>query len=393
MPKQSKIIYLRLATADPKVTDGFPAKCWLLSACSTYRQLELYGFLAEGVTKDESLGKLFAKLEPQDGNVFDFELAVSLPDLFPNIDGKLEYFLDVLGNQGSKETIAVSNQMARIRYKRNGEDYLALLPRYKLGMTEWFKQVGIPENSPVDLLKTTVAWRTSISGISAELAIENNIEERIEQFVCLLNRFLSANLAISREDQPPYLTPAYSRSSFDFIYFILQGKVKGTFGHGRITGNLKTVMLNPEDVNSSQLLTLSKIARGEENLSASRALLYSARSFLRSGSLPYALLQMVVAAEIATTRYVHRRWIEEGVSKSKLKEYEKDVTYSQMLNIHLIALSPDNKKPDSELVGDINGARDLRNDFMHEGIFNVHREGLEKLYSSTRRYLDYIDSL
>jgi hypothetical protein len=393
MTKRSSIIYLRLATPDPKATEGFREKCWLLSACSTYRQLELYGFLAEGITKDESLGKLFADIEPKDDGTFDLELALTLPDLFPNMETKLEYFLEVSDSEGQKETVAVSNQMARIRYKRSEQDYLALLPRYKLGRGDWFQKVGIPENSPVDLLKTTVAWRSYISGTTAEHAIESNLEERIERFVSLLNRFLSANLAISREDQPPYLTPSYSRSTFDFIYFILQGKVEDKFAHGRISANLKTITLNPDNVDSSQLVTLLRIARGEENLAVSRALLYSARSFLRSGSLPYALLQMVVAAEIATTRYIHRRWIETGVSKSKLQDYEKDVTYSQMLNIHIVALTPDSKKPDSSLLGEMNLARSMRNDSMHEGVFTVRQEELESLYSSTRKYLDYIDSL
>lgn len=387
------LIYLRLATPDPKITKGFADKCWLLSACSTYRELELFGFLAEGITKDASVGKICADINPKDDGTFDLELAVILPDLFPNIESKLEYSLQVSDGNGHLESILVSNQMARIRYKRNGQDYQALLPRYKLGEKEWLQSVGIPDNSPFDLLKTSVAWRTNISGTTAEDAIEMSIEQRIEQFVFLLNQFLNANLAISKEDQPPYLTPVYSRSTFDFMFFILRGKATDKFCHGRLVGNLKAVTLNPDDVGSTQLPAFLKIASGQESLSVSRALLHSARSFLRTGSLPYSLLQMVVAAEIATSRYVHKRWIETGVSKSKLRDYEKDVTFSQMLNIHIIALTPDDKKPDFTLLGKINLARNLRNDFMHEGTFSAPQDEMEALYNFTKKYLDYIDSL
>jgi len=50
-------------------------------------------------------------------------------------------------------------------------------------------------------------------------------------------------------------------------------------------------------------------------------------------------------------------------------------------------------KPDRALLGQLNRARGLRNDFMHEGIFKVDRAEMEALVRATEDYLAYIDKL
>lgn len=393
MKKSSPIINVLLIAPNAEPVADFPNHSWLLSAISTFPSLEVIGYLAEGVRKDVSLGIFFADLEAKNDGTFDLELGVTLADLFPNLNGKLEYSLSLIDDNRINQEIAISNQMVRIRYKVNSEDYLALAPRYVLKDFDLLKKLKFPENPPVDLLKTTISWRTILSGNTAEEALENSLIDSTQTFVKLINRFIAANLALSREDQPPYLVSDYSFSSFDFIYFIIRGKDQSKLGHGRISNNLKAIALNPGNYDSIQSANLLKFIDGERVVSTPRALLISARTFLRNGNHSYALLQMVIAAEVATTQFVHKQWKENGVSNSKLKEYEKDITYSQMLNIHLYSLSPKDKKPDSNLIGDLNRARDLRNDFMHEGTFVVQQQELERLYLSTFSYLEYIESL
>ena len=107
----------------------------------------------------------------------------------------------------------------------------------------------------------------------------------------------------------------------------------------------------------------------------------------------YVLLLSVIAAEVATQRFVHKRLLGSSVSKNKLDEFEKDLTYSLMLNVVLISVTPENMKPDKELLGKMNRARSLRNGYMHNGELPDDPKEIMDLYEHTKKFVKYLRDL
>jgi hypothetical protein len=90
---------------------------------------------------------------------------------------------------------------------------------------------------------------------------------------------------------------------------------------------------------------------------------------------------------------VKQRLIASGVAKSKWEKLKSDVTYSQMLNLYLFALCPNDDKPDSQTLGDLNRARGLRNEIMHEGVVEVSKSDLERVLKATEKHLAYLERI
>jgi hypothetical protein len=105
------------------------------------------------------------------------------------------------------------------------------------------------------------------------------------------------------------------------------------------------------------------------------------------------LLHLAIAAELATTRYVHAEYIARGVSKTKLDNSKTEIAFSIMLNIEIPALSPPDQKPDRQLLGKIDRIRTLRNDLMHYGRFASTQSELRELYSASKQFIEYLDTI
>ena len=69
------------------------------------------------------------------------------------------------------------------------------------------------------------------------------------------------------------------------------------------------------------------------------------------------------------------------------------MTFGLLLNVQLPALAPPGRKPDPEVLGMINRARDLRNPFMHEGAFSSTRAELYEIYNAARALVEYLRAL
>jgi hypothetical protein len=104
----------------------------------------------------------------------------------------------------------------------------------------------------------------------------------------------------------------------------------------------------------------------------------------------YSVLLAVVAAEIATRRFVVERYLALGVSNKKLKDYEGDYKFSMLLNVEMFALTPPDMKPDRTLVGGVDRARQLRNDYMHNGKQVEDKNVAATVLRDVTDYINYI---
>jgi hypothetical protein len=363
----------------------------MLSTASSYYDFRGYFFLAPHLKKDASLGVLFQNIHPKDGNQFQLELGVVLPDLFPNLEGHPEFVLSV-SHEGSTRELCFSNVMARLRYVKDDLSLHALVPRRDLKKVREGKIDFIPQDASVELLRTFATSRFDINGSTAEEALETHCESCIHDMVARLSRCLKALPFVDLAPGRIY-SVAYSRVNSPQFYFILKGESEESLGHGWISPHVGKSTLNPPDLPNDKATLLKEYVSGMKTLDDIESLLHSAQTFFDAGVIEYVLLLSVIAAEVATQRFVHKRLLSSSVSKEKLKEAEKDLTYSLMLNVVLFAVTPDNKKPDRDLIGKMNRVRSLRNDYMHNGKLPTDHEEVRGLFESTKRFVEYLREL
>jgi hypothetical protein len=101
-------------------------------------------------------------------------------------------------------------------------------------------------------------------------------------------------------------------------------------------------------------------------------------------------LQIMIAVEIAAKRVVHRLLMRGGVSKGTLKDYDRELQFGLVLNVHLVSLCPENLKPDETLLERINWGRKLRNKLMHDANFSANRQELRELHHTASKFLAFL---
>jgi len=407
----SLILYMQLYVPKISSVPSLAGKSWLLSAASRLKDRDVYAFADPSIKKDLKLGRVFSNISPKDIDEFTLELGVALPDLFPNLEDKPEFAVEIPSG-GEKYLLCVSNRMAKLRFVE-GSDYChIIIPASSEGTKTEEKNDGkaevpsaptageiqisspksfsIPESAHAEFLKTTVTVRFTIHGVDVEDALSKELENKILLFIDLLNKFALANLMV-KKDQPGITTPIYDRQTFDSMYMIVQGKEEEKIGLGRIALNLAKLNLNPASYTPLESKTLTDYLNGENEVDEAQRFLLSAKSYMDGGLLHASLLHLAIAAEIATTRYVRIKMLAAGISKTKLGEISEDLTFSKMLNVDVFLVSPADKKPDKDLVGKINEIRRMRNKLMHEGFFDADNVKLREMYLSARAFISYLE--
>ena len=83
-----------------------------------------------------------------------------------------------------------------------------------------------------------------------------------------------------------------------------------------------------------------------------------------------------------------------GTSNKKIKENEKDISFSQLLNLHLFSMRKVSLLNDSaQLIGKINWARGHRNDVVHQGTLQskVTKEEVGEAIETASLLIDFIN--
>lgn len=388
---KSNLLMARLVTPEPRQSSRLdPGKTLLLSSVLNSNAYNTLIFLAPHMVKDPSIGQLFERIEPDKNSQFTIEVGVELPDMLPNINDQADYAAEI-NLDGDCRTLCVSNQMLRIDYLQEEELRIAILPSSNLPLLD-DKKIEIPNGSdaPVKHLKTMVSSRYVISGKTAEAALENDIQGVIDSLLELVNTFLQSIQMLCSGNEYPALPSSYDQSSFDYLFLAIHGKDMHQNAFQRLALNFGKVSLNPKTLIESETIQLREYLSGTLPFDDAHLMMNSAKSALDGGLIKMALLQMVIAAEIATNRAVKRLLLKNGVSNTKLQKYEREMSYAQMLNISLVSLLPKSQKLKDDTLGDLNRARDCRNKLMHEGVMLSDRAELLRLFQSTREFLEHL---
>ena len=118
-----------------------------------------------------------------------------------------------------------------------------------------------------------------------------------------------------------------------------------------------------------------------------------AQTYLHYGYFGLALVQVSIACESALAQTYEAFLTSRGVSKTKYAEAERDITYSQLLNLHLAAARDLSQFANHEvLLGRLNWARRRRNDVVHKGNFqeNVSAQDVESAINAARALIRFL---
>ena len=388
---KANLVTIELLTQDIAKSSEIGNKSWLLNSFLQMPENLAIAFLAASMKKDENLGRIFKELEPQRGK-FHIELGAILHSWLPNLNEKRDYNLAVNINSKEKIQLSISNQMWRVNYQKKGQFAHALVPQYLFDKLKAEDKLPLPNDYHLEVLKSVVTSRFKISGKDAEDALEVNIDKCIEKFIAAINRVVTGQLILST-DTTPILNPVYARGSFDFLYLIMSGKDTKKLCAQRLLLSSFKAILKPPNYKKEKVNSFKKLIRDSQSISEIAYLISSGKGYLEAGLLRFALLQLVIAAELATSRFLNEVWRAAGISKKKIKNSANDITYSQMLNIHLLALFPEKMKPSKKVLAKLDSARTARNDLMHRGQFEMPLEELRAVYQATCDHLNSLNAI
>lgn len=385
------MIPIQLAIPEAPEKSSVEDKSWLLRAFAQFPDDHILCFGVPRLTKDESL-RLFPELAPKSEETFTLELGAVLLDRLPTLNGQVDYVLDVPDVHNDDLQLCFSNQMVRLRYKIDDRNCHATCPRMRLDEVTAKDTVSVPEHAHIEYMSTMATCRFDVKGKDADEAIEANIEECIDKFISALNRVVSSQLML-REDDEGFLTPVYDRGSFGYLYLMIQGHDKDQIVAHRIALDARRVALNVRNYDEAEARRFLAYVNGAVPIDDTLRILKAAKSYIDAGLNEYALLQLAIGAEVATSRFVDQLLRAAGVSKGKLKDMQSEITFSRMINIDVIALCPPGMKPDRDLLGSINKIRTLRNDLMHRADFSTSTAQLRQWHEDTERYVLFLEEV
>ncbi len=393
--KRTPIIPIRLELPEAPEGTNLEGQSWLLAAFLRFPDHNICGFGAPGRTKADEL-RLFRDIKPKDDGIFTIEIGAILPDRFSSLSGQMDYALDVAdpdSEGGNGLRVCISNQMCLLRYKRSdGEFGHALCPRAALDQVMTKDLYEVPNDAHVEYISSVATCRFEIAGEDADDALELHLEDRVGELMGAINQLVSAHLMLSDEHHP-ILSPVYDQNAFDYFYLLIQGHDPDNIDAQRVSPTIFRSALNVPEYDEEQSERFLAYASGAAKVDDVTRIMKAAKAYLDAGLTEFALLQLAIAAEIATNRFVSRALVAAGVSKGKLDSMRKEMTFSRALNVDVMALCPPGLKPDRGLLVEVDKVRRLRNGVMHEAALNTTRDEMFGLIEKTEEYVRHLDKV
>lgn len=379
------VIFIKLAMPEVRPLADFEGDTSLLTATHRFKSLTVLGFCAPDMVKGPGVSGVFNDV-PRLEHGWVLELGIELLDLLPAFDGLSEAIVPV--RFGARDLrLCLSNRMSRLHFADDIESHQVLFPRD----APWHGTArvlfdGKEFPAAEEQLRTMAAMQFRVDGPTAEFAFESSVKACIDTFIESINVTLRAFRAC--RTSCPLITRALRRDSVGVLYVLMIGD--GKHGGARLAQDAGRVMLMHEELDKEQTKRFYGVVSGAQELSDVDQILGEARSSFEGGEYEFAFLQAVIAAEMATARTVRRACLARGVSKSKLDDNRREMSYSWALNIGLpLCLTPE-QLPEADLIASMNAARTKRNRLMHEGVFELTREDLRSLLQRT---VEYVNSL
>lgn len=368
----SKVIKIKLAYPEYKRdSNKYKIDNMFFNYAVPFIKDELYGFVQDGVTVSENVANIFTEVLPAD-NKYTIELGAELNELYPKFDNHADAFFTVVDNNKDEQKIYVSNQMAKVNCTKDGNSLVILFNQIMKNKLFSESDFELNENNIVSNLKTFITWEFELEGKSVKDIFEFYLDNKIEEFLSLINEFVcDINYILQEKGEFPLIIPSYSRFTIPSFYFIVKGKDSKT-GHGIITTHPKGIAYVSDSLSHSQTDQFKNMLVSNYEIDLWDLFFANGKSLIMNGQLKSGILSLFTCCELILSKYIRESLSKKGVSKSKFDDSSKDITFSLMSNILLISVAPEGFKPDIELLGKINSLRRIRNDLIHSGIFDLN---------------------
>jgi len=377
------VAFIEIYLPDIEPQQDFAKHTTLLSSPHYFRTHIVLGFLP-GIKKGPELQGIFNDVLPIN-DTWTLELAVELPDLLPSIDRFSETAIPVRTRQGNDLQICLSNRMSRFHFDNNNVAHQILAPRYLPwhGHVQVTNDCGDKTLAAEELLRTVAAMRFKISGNSTEHAFESCIKHCTNTLFDAINTTLHAVRACRHGSFPG--TRSVSDRNVPFVYVLIEGanKKRSTI----LAMSPSRITIHPDYLNDERADRFRALMNGSIIMDDADRILGEARSSWANGDDEFALLQTVIAAEMATSRTIRTACRRKGISEKRLKDAERDMSYSWALNIGLAFVLDPADMPAAELIAAMNTARTKRNKLMHEATLHANRKEILQLLNDTHDFL------
>jgi hypothetical protein len=316
---------------------------------------------AEEINTD-ACGQLWADILPTNGG-YTIDLATVLPYYLPAFDGKPEAVVIVHGSE-----LVLSSRMARCFYSETGKttDEFQYYLCHFLGIPQLKAQRQFTSFHPLPL-RSFVAKRLFCLGESARAIIQEHFPGWIQAFVREISLLIDAVRAASPSDAK-HLLPQFSTPALPIFWVGVQGE-NDKRGVVQFGGDVPAAAFRAlTNLGPDAVERVHQYLAADSHPSIHDAALALAHTFHHYGYLDLALLQVCIACESVLADHYRAFLLSRGVSKTKYDDQKRDITFSQLLNLHLAAVADLSALPNREVVlGCIDWARRCRNDAVHEG--------------------------
>lgn len=299
------------------------------SACSL-NLARVVGPAADDINT-ENLGHLWDDVLPLEGK-YTFEIATVLPYYLPDFDDAPEYFVEV-----DRSELVVSSRMVRCFFSDANEETepLQYYLVHRCGLDSLLDQKGLTHIHPVPL-RTFVTMRFSVDGTNAEQIIQIQFNSWVRDFVGNLSRFLDSLRAASPRDAK-HVLPQMATPFLPIFWLYVTGRDNKS-GIAQFAGDMPSVAFRSlSRLDKDAVGKARTFLAGGGSISVQESALGLANTYLHYGYLGLALVQVCIACESVLVQAYEAFLLSRGVSKTKYASAKRDITYSQLLNLHLAA--------------------------------------------------------
>ncbi len=350
------------------------------------------GPTAAGSRKGPTLGRFFDGMKPSPEGIYRFEIGTRVPYFLPRLEGDAEYVLMVDGR-----SFVVCLRLNYCYGVPKGSPYVA--QQYLLAHSVALPQLSAEAFESVH----TIPFGTYVSSVfegkgkDAEDALEGGFIAWSSQLSAAVGRIVGAIRTADRDIGVSLPVD----TSFVALphYWVTPLEAEGephpdahplVFAATILTATHKAIDNLAGEGASALRARLSSGASGPVHAES----LALARAFLHHGMTEQSILSMAVAAEAFLSERYLSFLAARGASKTKIGQAKKDITFSQLLNLHTFAMLDPARWPDfSEVVGRVDTLRDWRNQVAHEGRLKrkLSLKEVEGAFEAVERLIGYFD--
>lgn len=323
------------------------------------------GELAPDVIRDPSLGNLWSDIPPKDDGSYLVEVGTELPFFLPTLGTKSEYVLRADGTE-----FFTTLRAARVFF---GTGYPKASPtEYFLCHIGAVNGLAATDHGNAGLhvvpIRTFISYRQQVVSESASKAVEDGFISWRSKLILGVAQILDGLRSVAPAEAR-HLLPQIAAPAFPTIWVMIAGGNPETIGCQQFAGDLGNAafrsLANLDGDKAERLAThLAAPLHGSTTTSA----IGLAHAFCHYGYYDLALLEVCVASESALWQRFERDVLLRGASQNRLDEAKSDITFSQLLNVHLFLMTDMDQLPDwQNLLGRLNWARKRRNEAVHTG--------------------------